>query len=117
MKPETRFRKRVDVFLKSLENTTAESIQQASLRGTADKILCVHGWFVWMEIKTDEGDLTPLQTYKASNVRVKGKGIAFAARPGNWPQIMAFLTLLDKGVYDSTLLRAIGPTAVSSSSS
>jgi hypothetical protein len=67
-----------------------------------------------MELKTDEGELKPLQIYKASSVRAKGKGIAFAARPGNWQQVMVFLTNLDKGIYDHNLLRAIGPSAVSS---
>lgn len=103
-KEETKFRQgKIDPFLKSLDNVAAETIQQKSIRGTADKILCVHGWFVWMEIKTDTGKLDALQIYKASCFRKAG-GIVLIARPSNWEKIKSFLTLLNSGIYNKNLL-------------
>ena len=51
-KPETKFRmSQVLPFLKTLGNTYAEPIQQLSILGTADYILCSNGYFVWLELK------------------------------------------------------------------
>lgn len=107
MKPETSFRvSKVDPFLKTLENTFSQSIQQKSIRGTADKILCVHGFFIWMEIKTNEGLLDAMQEYKYSCVKRAG-GVSIVARPHNWEDVMAYLKLMDRGINDKNLLFAI----------
>lgn len=107
MKKETKFRTgKVDPFLKTLENCFAISLQQVSLRGDADKILCINGWYVWLELKTDTGKLSKLQEYKASLVRAAG-GMDLLARPSNWGEVKAFLIELNKGIYDQNHLRRI----------
>lgn len=106
MKNETLFRQRVNAFYKTLENTVAEPIAQKSIRGTADHILCAYGFFVWAEIKTDEGQLSPLQEYKSSLIRNKGRGISLVVRPSNFKEVKDFLITLDRGVYDPIKLSA-----------
>lgn len=104
MKEETVFRTgKVDPFLKKLKNTAAFSIQQQSIRGTADKMLCVGGHFVWLEIKKEGEEPEPLQAYNASLVRTAG-GIALCAKPENWGRVSLFLKMLDDGIYDKKLL-------------
>ena len=107
-KGETAFRTdQVDPFLKTLENCVDESIQQTSIRGTFDKILCIQGWYIGAEIKDEDGKLDPLQKYKASLIRTKGKGIALCWRPQNHELVKHFLSQLNAGIFDKALLRKI----------
>ncbi len=95
MKKETSFRKnKVIPFLKTLNRTSFFPIQQKTIRGDADFILCCQGFFVWLELKTDEGESDPLQVYKASCVTQTG-GISIVAAPFNWKLVRDFLLLLD----------------------
>ena len=106
-KEETKFREKIQKFLKKLEPRTANfSIQQVAIRGDADKIICCNGWFVWMEIKTDEGEHEPLQKWKASLVKAAG-GKALVVRPKNWELVKGFLNQLNGGIYDPVALRRI----------
>lgn len=109
-KPETKFRQtQVIPFLKSLERTVFFPVQQSSIRGDFDFVLCVYGWFVGMELKDDDGLLDALQAYKATCVR-HVDGIAFVAKPSNWHDVKIFLGLLNGGIYDKNALRRIsGP--------
>lgn len=107
MNGETLFRKGCDKFLDTLENTVHESIQQVTIHGTADKIICVQGWLVWAEIKDEAGRPTPLQSYKASKIRNQGKGIAILWRPQNDKDVRRFLTQLNAGIFDRPLLAKI----------
>lgn len=112
MKRETSFRvNHVRPFLKSLKHTAYFPIQQQSIRGDADYILCVRGRFVWLELKDERGEPEPLQRLKANNVR-KAEGIAIVARPQNWWRVSAFLQQLDEGYYDQDALRRIDEPAL-----
>ena len=94
MKPETAFRtNRVIPFLKSLKGTAFFPIQQMTIRGDADFILCCNGKFVWLELKDWGQPLRPLQKYKADLVIEKG-GIALRCSPDNWEEIKALLNQL-----------------------
>ena len=94
---ERDFRKNVVLpFLKTLKHTEFFPIQQLSIRGDFDYILCVRGLFVGLELKREEESLRPLQMYKADQVRAKG-GIAFRAGPDNWEQVKSMLLKLDEG--------------------
>lgn len=98
MKPETKFRtNKVDPFLKSLKNTMSFSIQQVSIHGDPDKILCVHGRFVAMELKAKGGGLSKLQELKLGLVQKAG-GIAIVANPDNWDYVKHYLSNLDGGI-------------------
>lgn len=97
-KSETNFRiNRVYPDLDALENTFRESIQQVAIRGTCDIILSINGFFVWLELKAVGEESTPLQKYKAEQVRKKGKGLAFQADPNNWPEVYEKLRQIAQG--------------------
>lgn len=96
LKSETLFRKKVDVELKKLPNSWFESIQQKSISGTPDKLGCVSGVFVALELKAEDGGQpTPLQAYKLDRINQSG-GYARCVHPGNFKQIMAELWFMAK---------------------
>lgn len=107
MKSETLFRKKCQNFLDKLENSVDFSIQQLTIRGDFDKILCIQGRFVGAEIKDEYGKSDPLQKYKASKVKNQGKGIAFVWRPQTDELVRKFLSMLDKGYFEKSLLGKI----------
>lgn len=97
MKPETRFRKnQVLPFLRTLPQTAVFPIQQRTIRGDPDFILCSGGRFVALELKAAGESLRKLQAYKEAWVKSK-RGIWLTAEPGNWAHIRNVLTLIDKG--------------------
>jgi len=68
-------------------------IQQKTIRGDADYILCVAGRFVWLELKKSGGKPEPLQKYKADWVEKCG-GVAMVASPDNWEEVKRDLLFL-----------------------
>ena len=97
-KPETQFRTgTVDPYLKTLKCAVDFSIQQQTLCGHPDKILCIRGRFVALEIKNNDEDPAPLQQYFLDEVTKKG-GVAWVVKPKNWHIIKNKLHLLDEGL-------------------
>lgn len=91
MKPETLFRRRVDERLKQIPNSWWESIQQKTIEGTPDKLGCVAGCFVALELKaTARDEPTPLQRFKLKKIRLAG-GIAAVVSPANLDEITLLL--------------------------
>lgn len=98
MKPETRFRiGKVIPFLKTLRHTTFFAIQQLTIVGDPDFMVCIRGRFVALELKKSEKD-TPrkIQLYKLREVERTG-GLAITAYPENWEQVKSLLRNLDQG--------------------
>ena len=96
MKPETQFRKRVDKDLDTIKGAFFESIQQRVIRGTADKIGCIRGRFIWLEFKKDEKtEPTELQKVKKQWV-IDAGGIAFVVHPKNWKDVFHTLQRIAK---------------------
>lgn len=97
LKPETAFRiGYFDPFIKRLKNTCSFSIQQVSINGDPDKLLCIRGKFVACELKAKGGKLRPLQEYRLNQVRVAG-GITLVVSPDNWETTKKYLVQLDQG--------------------
>lgn len=71
-----------------------------SIRGTADKIGCVGPLYVRLEIKTDDGVLEPLQSYKIERVKNCG-AIALVVKPSNLDATIKFLTNLSKQIKET----------------
>ncbi len=95
-KTETRWRNSVVVpFLKTLKHTWFTSIQQVSIKGTPDILLCANGRFVGLELKTNEGKLSKLQEYNLECIEKAG-GMAIVANPSTWDGIKTFLTHIDR---------------------
>lgn len=90
-KPETVFRQnRVRPDLLALPNCAIFPIQQKSIRGDPDFILCINGLFIGLELKDDGKEPDPLQEFKLDNIK-NAKGIALVAQPQNWDEIYEIL--------------------------
>lgn len=97
MGPERLFRVgRVDPFLKALKNTYSMSVQQKSIGGSPDKLLCVCGQFVAVELKSDKGRLAPLQKWTGEQI-TKAGGLYLVVSPSNWEETKNLLIRLDQG--------------------
>ena len=95
MKPETKFRVNiVDPFLKTLKNCTSFSIQQVSINGDPDKMLCIHGRFVGLELKDVGEKPRKLQAFKLDQIKRTG-GVALVADRENWQYIKFILSEMD----------------------
>jgi len=96
-KPETIFRESTYDDLDRLKNTYWMSIQQLSIIGDPDIILCISGKFVALEYKKDaKTKPEAIQLYKHTKIRRKGKGKVFVVYPGNWKRIYKKLLQLSK---------------------
>lgn len=94
-KPETKFRNnQVTPFLKKLKNCQYFPIQQLAIHDDPDFILCIRGNFVALELKADDGELRPLQSYKLDEVKRAG-GTSLVAMPSNWVKVKEILQFLD----------------------
>lgn len=89
-KPETVFKEQVRPRLDRLPNTWVVKIQQVSIRGTPDFLLCVSGVFVAIELKTEEGRLDKLQEWNLKKIAESG-GIAIVLTPSNVEKTLEFL--------------------------
>jgi hypothetical protein len=87
MKPETEFRIKFGKALKKLEEDGAIiyfTIQQQTQRGDPDYFICgPRGQFIAVELKSEEGVPSALQTYKLDRISHLG-GISFIVSPINW---------------------------------
>lgn len=97
-KPETVFREsKVRPFLVTLRSGMSHfPIQQVAIVGDADFICCAQGKFVWLELKSMDGEPSKLQTFKAQWVRETG-GITLRVDPANWHNAKRILTALARG--------------------
>jgi len=94
-KPETVFKQRIMPFLKRLPKTWVVKVQQVSIRGTPDILMCVNGVFVALELKTIVGKVDQLQQYTIDKINRCG-GYAFIVDPSNWERIHEFLKYLSE---------------------
>lgn len=93
-KPETLLKEKVIADIKTMPSTYVVKIQQVSIRGTLDLMLCVAGNFVALELKAnDEEDLDDLQKHEAEKIRKAG-GYVFKVTPMIWPGVFQSLKKL-----------------------
>jgi len=91
-KDETKFRKRFDAFVSTLKNTYALSVQQQTICGDPDKILCINGFFIAVELKaSEESRVSKLQTYKLQKI-VDAGGFGLVCHPQNFSKTKEVLT-------------------------
>lgn len=87
-KPETKFKEKVmrDIEAHYQLNVWQEKIQQVAIRGTPDLLICIHGFFVALELKSSRKEKPDeLQAYKLHNISDAG-GIAMTTSPETWPE-------------------------------
>ncbi len=91
MKPETKFRRKIDPLLKKIPNSWWESISQKSIIGTPDKLGCINGKFVALEFKaTEKSPVGSIQELKLKRI-IKAGGIGYLVYPENWDYIYKLL--------------------------
>jgi len=96
-KAESTFKERIYPSLKALPHTWAQKIQQRTIHGTPDFLLCIRGRFVALELKKDDkSDADPLQLYTLEKINQAG-GFCFVVTPVNWPEVLDFLKRLSQG--------------------
>jgi hypothetical protein len=93
-KPETTFKEQVLSDLGGLPNTWVCKVQQVSIRGIPDLILCCNGHFVAIELKKDaKSKPDSLQQYHLKKIKAAG-GNSCIAHPDNWEGIYDALVIL-----------------------
>jgi hypothetical protein len=83
-------------FLATLKHTVIFPIQQVSIVGDPDYLLCIRGRFVALELKREGKEPRPLQQYKLDQVK-KAWGVALVASPETWEQVKGVLRDLNGG--------------------
>lgn len=82
MKPETRFKLKVVKQLEKVDTLWLVKVQQVTICGTPDILMCVNGRFVAWELKVGSNKATNLQQYTL-NAITKAGGIARVVTPEN----------------------------------
>lgn len=93
--PETKFKEKIVPKLKALSNVWLVKIQQRTIVGTPDILMCLGGLFVAIELKVDS-KLTKLQEYNLTKIHEAG-GIAMVLTPRNMEECLLYLETLSKG--------------------
>lgn len=97
---ETVFKEKIVPILKALPNTWLVKVQQRSIRGTPDILMCINGDFVALELKKSMSECPdPLQDHNL-NLIIKAKGIAIKVFPENWDIVLMRLKKLSKGALN-----------------
>jgi hypothetical protein len=95
-KPETIFSERVDRDLKATfgKDIFVENIQQRTKIGTPDRIICLRGRYVSLELKVEKGKPSKLQLLKLAKIERAG-GYTAVVFPETWPIVLEEL----KSIY------------------
>jgi len=94
-KPETIFAEQVDKDLKAAfgSGVWLENIQQVGKRGTPDRLICLGGKFIALELKVDGGTSAMLQLIKLKEIVAAG-GRGFIVYPHTWHAVLKELTTI-----------------------
>ena len=84
-KPETIFGEKVDADLRKAfgSDVWVENIQQVGKRGTPDRLICLNGTFIALELKVEGGETDLLQLVKLKEI-IKAGGKAYVVYPHTW---------------------------------
>ncbi len=94
--PEARFwETHVKPFLKQLPFTIYFTISNPVQGGTPDRLVCINGRFVALELKAKRGKLSKLQEIALKDIQL-ARGVALVPSPQNWEVIKAHLTALSE---------------------
>jgi len=82
-----------------------ESINQIAVRGTPDILGVVNGWFVGLELKSENGKVSALQSLKLRKIS-GAQGKAFIVYPDNFDEVFEILMNLgSKGAAGEKYVR------------
>lgn len=94
---ETNFKERIRPRLEALPNSWVVKIQQRSIRGTPDFLLCISGFFVALELKKSKDEPDDLLQNHTLDLINRAKGYAYKAFPENWNEVYECLKKLSEG--------------------
>lgn len=88
-KPETIFGEKFDKAITKRfgKDCTNENIQQVGIVGTADRVICVRGRSIRVELKVDNGVVAPLQVVKLLEHKRAG-GLSYVVYPYTMNQVL-----------------------------
>jgi hypothetical protein len=91
-KPETIFGEKVDADLRENFGDKVEifNIQQVAKVGDPDRLICLNGNFIALELKCTLGRIAKAQTTKLKRV-LKAGGFALVVYPHTWHIILRYL--------------------------
>lgn len=96
---ETAFKEKIKPLIEKLPNTWVVKIQQRTLRGTPDLLICVNGLFVALELKKSDKEASDfLQDHNLDLINKAG-GLGIKVYPENWDKVFLSLIALSKGEY------------------
>lgn len=97
--PETKFKEKVVEILDEIPGVWILKTQERARRGVPDLLICIRGRFVAIELKTDEGEVDPLQEVILQRIR-QAQGLAFVTSPSRWPAHLQMIRdILRKGDF------------------
>jgi hypothetical protein len=104
-KPETCFKEKCFADLQDIRRAGGrlwwQKIQQVSIRGTPDVLLCVNGTFWAMELKKSNKDKAdPLQQYTLGEIK-RAKGLSTTESPQTWKKTLETVKILAFGEPDA----------------
>jgi len=101
-KAETKFKEKVQKDLKTLNNCWFVKIQQASIRGIPDILMCLCGTFVAIELKrAEDAPRNKLQEWTLHAIS-HANGMSFICTPENWEEtFMIFEHMDEEGTEES----------------
>ena len=82
MQPETKFKNKVNAILNKIPGLWFVKVQQKSIAGTPDIIMCANGRFIAWELKVGSNKASPLQQYNIDSIH-EAKGVAVVVTPDN----------------------------------
>ena len=99
-KPETIFGERVDRDLVEAfgKGIFIENIQQVTKSGSPDRLVCLRGKFVALELKVKEGKPSKIQLLKLARIERAG-GFAAVVFPSTWPFVLDEL----RSIYETII--------------
>lgn len=72
--------------------TYSNGVQRA---GIPDILACVNGYFVAIEVKSEVGRVSKLQTWNIQRIRQAG-GVAVVSKPSQWEELKELIDELNK---------------------
>lgn len=101
------FKERVLRYLRAVPQVWCCKVQQVSIKGTPDILMCIAGVFVALELKTDTGVLSELQKHNLKLINSCG-GFGIVLTPSKFEEFTNAIEDFTKG--DSSCLRLLTTT-------
>lgn len=94
MQGETAFKIKVQKELSSIKPLWHFKTQEISVVGIPDIIICFHGKFIALELKTNNGVISEIQRYNLNQIR-NAHGYSGVLRPDNFELFTIILNEID----------------------